>query len=143
MTNPPSLLSLSPISHFLRYSIFVRSAPRSAWPFLCDNFARAGCDSLLSETIAAAPWGRCLERRRTISMKKPILGMAIMLVAACAVFAQQDDNAPVPARNAENSAAPSGNTSAAEVNLFETGRSERNSLALAAPGAPAAAPLPA
>ena len=76
-------------------------------------------------------------------MKKPILGMAIMLVAACAGFAQQDDNAPVPARNAENSAAPSGDTSAAQVNLFETGNSERNSLALATPGAPAAAPLPA
>ena len=76
-------------------------------------------------------------------MKKQILGMAIMLAAACAVFAQQDDNAPASARSADNAAVPFGDTSAAQVNLFETGNSESHSLALATPGAPAAAPLPA
>jgi hypothetical protein len=76
-------------------------------------------------------------------MKKPILGMAIMLGAACAVSAQQATNAPPTGRSAENAAAPFSDTSAAQANLFETSASESRSLTLSAPGAPEAAPVPA
>jgi hypothetical protein len=74
-------------------------------------------------------------------MKKSILGMAIMLSAACAMNAQQANNAPSAGRSAENAAAAFSDTSAAQANLFETGASESRSFALAAPGAPA--PVPA
>jgi hypothetical protein len=76
-------------------------------------------------------------------MKKPILGMAIMLGAACGVCAQQGGNAPSTGRGAQNAAAPFSDTSAAQVNLFETDASESHSFALAAPGAPDPAPVPA
>jgi hypothetical protein len=76
-------------------------------------------------------------------MKKPILGMAIMLGAAFAMNAQQANNAPSAGRSAENAAAAFSDTSAAQANLFETGASESRSFALATPGAPEAAPVPA
>jgi hypothetical protein len=76
-------------------------------------------------------------------MKKPILGMAIILGSACAVCAQQANNAPSTERSTENAAAPFSDTSAAQVNLFETANSESHSFALAAPGAPDPAPVPA
>jgi hypothetical protein len=76
-------------------------------------------------------------------MKKSILGMAIILGAACAMNAQQANNAPSTGRSAENSAAPFSDTSAAQANLFETSTSESRSFALATPGAPEAAPVPA
>jgi hypothetical protein len=76
-------------------------------------------------------------------MMKPILGMAIMLGAACAACAQLASNSSYAGRSAENAAAPFSDTSAAQVNLSETDSSESRSLALAAPGVPAAPPLPA
>jgi opacity protein-like surface antigen len=76
-------------------------------------------------------------------MKKPILGMAIMLGAACAVCGQQGSNAPPTGRTAENAAAAFSDTSAAQVNLFETDTSESRSFAFATPSTPEAAPLPA
>jgi hypothetical protein len=76
-------------------------------------------------------------------MKKPILGMAFMLGAACAVCGQQGTNAPSTERTAENVAAAFSDTSAAQINLFETDASDSRSFALAAPSAPEAAPLPA
>lgn len=75
-------------------------------------------------------------------MKKPILGMAIILGFACAVCAQQADNTPSTGRGAGNAATFS-DTSAAQVNLFETGNSESRSFALATPGDPAPAAVPA
>ena len=74
-------------------------------------------------------------------MKKSILGMAIILGAACAMNAQQANNAPSTGRSAENSAAPFSDTSAAQANLFETSTSESRSFALATPADPA--PVPA
>ena len=74
-------------------------------------------------------------------MKKPILGMAIILGSACAVFAQQANNAPSAERSTENAAAAFSDTSAAQTNLFETSNSESRSFALAAPADPA--PVPA
>jgi hypothetical protein len=76
-------------------------------------------------------------------MKKPILGMVIILGFACAVCAQEAGNAPSAGRTAENAAAPFSDTSAAQVNLLETSNSEFRSFALATPGAPDPAPVPA
>jgi hypothetical protein len=76
-------------------------------------------------------------------MKKPILGMAIILASACALGAQEASNTPSTERSTDNAAAVFSDTSAAQVNLFETANSESRSLALAAPGSPAAAPVPA
>ena len=76
-------------------------------------------------------------------MKKPILGMAVILASACAVGAQQASVTPSTERTSENIAAPFSDTSAAQVNLFETSTSEANSFAVAAPGAPDPAPVPA
>jgi hypothetical protein len=76
-------------------------------------------------------------------MKKPILGMAIILGSACAVCAQQSSNSPSTERSAENAGAPFSDTSAAQANLFETANSESRSFALAAPGASDPAPVPA
>jgi len=76
-------------------------------------------------------------------MKKPILGMAIILGSACAVCAQQANNAPSAERSAENAAAAFSDTSAAQVNLLEAGASESRSFALAAPAAADPAPVPA
>jgi len=74
-------------------------------------------------------------------MKKPILGMAIILGSACAVCAQQASNAPSAERSTENAAAAFSDTSAAQANLLETSNSESRSFALAAPADPA--PVPA
>ena len=74
-------------------------------------------------------------------MKKPILGMAIILGSACAVFAQQASNAPAAERSTENAAAAFSDTSAAQANLFETSNSKSRSFALADSAVPA--PVPA
>jgi len=74
-------------------------------------------------------------------MKKPILGMAIILGSACAVCAQQASNAPSAERSTQNAAAAFSDTSAAQANLLETSNSESRSFALAAPADPA--PVPA
>jgi opacity protein-like surface antigen len=78
-------------------------------------------------------------------MKKPILGMAVILSFAFGVRAQQADNTPSAGRSAENAAASFSDTSAAQVNLFDTSTSESRSFSLAAPGAadPTPAPVPA
>jgi hypothetical protein len=77
-------------------------------------------------------------------MMKPILGMAILLGAACALGAQQPNNTPSTGRSTDNAAAPFSDTSAAQVNLFDTSASESRSFALATPAAsdptPAAVP---
>jgi opacity protein-like surface antigen len=75
-------------------------------------------------------------------MKKPILGMAIVLAAACAVCAQESSTAPTLGRSPEN-AAIFENTSAAQVNLFDNSGSEPFRLSPVTPAAPEAAPLPA
>ena len=76
-------------------------------------------------------------------MKKPILGMAILLGAACSLSAQQTNSSPSISRSEENSAAAFSDTSAAQVNLFETAASESRSFALATPGTPDPTPVPA
>ena len=76
-------------------------------------------------------------------MKKPILGMAIILASACAVGAQQASVTPSTERTAENVAAPFSDTSGAQVNLLETAISESRSFTIATPAAPEAAPPPA
>jgi hypothetical protein len=77
-------------------------------------------------------------------MKKPILGMAIILASACAISAQQPGVAPSTGHGSDNAAAPFSETSAAQVTLLETSNSESRSLTVAAPDAsdpaPAAAP---
>jgi hypothetical protein len=75
-------------------------------------------------------------------MKKPILGMAIMLGTACGLGAQQANIAPSSSRGADNAASAFSDTSAAQVNLFATDTNELNSFTLAAPGSPEATPLP-
>ena len=75
-------------------------------------------------------------------MKKPILGMAMVLAAACAVCAQESGTPPAFGRSSEN-AAVFENTSAAQVNLFSNSSSEPVSPAPAAPAAAEPAPLPA
>jgi hypothetical protein len=60
-------------------------------------------------------------------MMKPILGMAILLGAACALSAQQPNTTPNTGRSADNAAAPFSDTSAAQVNLFDTSASESRS----------------
>jgi len=78
-------------------------------------------------------------------MMKPILGMAILLGAACALGAQQPNNSPSTGRSTDNAAAPFSDTSAAQVNLLDTSASESRSFALATPAAsdPAPAAVPA
>jgi hypothetical protein len=73
-------------------------------------------------------------------MKKPILGMAFILASACAAGAQQAGDASSAARAPQNVAADFSDTSAARVNLLETGNSESASLT---PPAANAAPVPA
>jgi len=75
-------------------------------------------------------------------MKKPILGMAIVLGSACAVCAQQSNNSPSAGRSADNAASTFSDTSAAQVNLFETGASESRSFALATPASADPVPVP-
>jgi len=72
-------------------------------------------------------------------MKKPILGMAILLAAACAAGAQEIGAAPAAGRNAEN-AVTFENTSAAQVDLFDATSSDSFRLSDPEPAAPAPAP---
>lgn len=76
-------------------------------------------------------------------MKKPILGMAIILASACALSAQQASVTPPAESSSDNVAAPFSDTSAAQVNLLETAISESRSSGTAAPAASEAAPPPA
>jgi len=135
--------SLPPTQLFLRYSIFISSVSASPRNFVATLFRRAGYDSLARQFSAAAPWGRRYERRRTIGMKQPILGMAIILASACAVSAQQASVTPSTQRSSENVAAPFSDTSAAQVSLLDTAISESRSSGPATPAASEAAPAPA
>jgi hypothetical protein len=76
-------------------------------------------------------------------MKKPILGMAIILASAWAVGAQQASVTPSPERSTENVAAPFSDTSAAQVNLLDTAISESRSFTNSTPASAEAAPSPA
>jgi len=137
---PPSL---SPTRLFLRYSIFISSVSASPRNFVATLFRRAGYDSVARQFSAAAPWGRRYERRRTIGMKQPILGMAIILASACALSAQQASVTPSTQSSSENVAAPFSDTSAAQVSLLDTAISESRSSGPATPAASEAAPAPA
>jgi len=75
-------------------------------------------------------------------MKKPILGMAMVLAAACAVCAQENNAAASSARSTENAAAFE-NTSAAQVNLFDASGSEPFLLSASVPSVPEPAAVPA
>src|SRR5271169_1958945 len=101
-------------------------------------------DQFAEQASSAAPWGRWQERRRTIGMNKAILGMALVLMAACAVRAQEATRVAPAVRGSENAAAAFTDTSAAQVNLFpDSNSSAAPSFALATPAAPSANPLPA
>ena len=76
-------------------------------------------------------------------MKKPILGMAMLLVTACAVHAQDNGITASSGRDTGNSAAPFADTSAAQVTLFGNNTADAYTFASPAPGSPEAAPLPA
>ncbi len=76
-------------------------------------------------------------------MKKPILGMAMVLAAACTVCAQQSSIVPNSGHSAENAAAAFENTSAAQVSLVDTSAGEPFNLSPAAAPAAEPAPLPA
>ena len=78
-------------------------------------------------------------------MKKPILGMAIILGFASAVCGQQAINASSAERPAENSAGPSSDTSVAPANVVDSSITETRGYTFAtpAPGASDPAPLPA
>ncbi|HTA57003.1 MAG TPA: hypothetical protein VK805_02540 [Candidatus Baltobacteraceae bacterium] len=76
-------------------------------------------------------------------MKKPILGMAIILASACAVRAQQPGVTPSIERSTQNVAAPFSDTSAAQINLIDTAISDSRSSDAATPAAAEAAPIPA
>jgi len=76
-------------------------------------------------------------------MKKPILGMAIILASACAVRAQQPGVTPSIERSTQNVAAPFSDTSAAQINLIDTAISDSRSSDAATPAAAEAAPVPA
>jgi len=143
MTNRLFPSSLSPTRLFLRYSIFISSASASPRNFFATLFRRTGYDSLARQFHAAAPWGRCYERRRTIGMKKPILGMAIILSSACAAGAQQASVTPSTERSTDNVAAPFSETSAAQINLLDASISDSPSFTNPTPGAPEAASSPA
>ena len=75
-------------------------------------------------------------------MKKSILGMAFILASACALSAQEANTAQSAERAKENVAAPFSDTSAAQINLFETANSESRSLTPSTPGTAEAAPIP-
>jgi len=87
--------------------------------------------------------GAPLREAEDIGMKKPILGMAIILASACAVSAQQASVTPSTQRSSENVAAPFSDTSAAHVSLLDTAISESRSSGPATPPASEAAPTPA
>jgi opacity protein-like surface antigen len=74
-------------------------------------------------------------------MKKPILGMAMVLAAACAAGAQENSTVVASGRAAEN-AVSFENTSAAQVNLFDVTNNDSFRLVNAEPAAPDAEPAP-
>jgi hypothetical protein len=76
-------------------------------------------------------------------MKKPILGMAIILGFACVVSAQQPGVAASAEGNAENVAAPFSDTSAAQISLIDTAISDSRSSGPATSATSEAAPAPA
>lgn len=76
-------------------------------------------------------------------MKKPILGMAMLLVTACAMQAQENGSAGSSERDAGNAAAPFSDTSAAQVTLFDTSSTDAHSFAAPTPSSPEPAALPA
>lgn len=79
-------------------------------------------------------------------MNKPILGMAILLVAACAARAQENDTLSL-AHSFDNAAAPLSETSAAQAKLFDSDPGGSTTFATPAaepaPAVPAARPSPA
>jgi opacity protein-like surface antigen len=76
-------------------------------------------------------------------MKKPILGVAILLAVACAARAQEGDTSSL-ASSFGNAAAPFSETSAAQAKLFETDGAASDSGTFATPAAAAVpAALPA
>lgn len=76
-------------------------------------------------------------------MKKPILGMAIILASACAVGAQEASNTLPTERSTDNVAAPFSDTSAAQINLLDAAISESRNSGTATSAAAEATPLPA
>ena len=72
-------------------------------------------------------------------MKRPILGMAILLAAACAASAQENA-AGSATRSFDNVAAPFNETSAAQVTLFNVDASDSATFATPTPAVPAALP---
>lgn len=76
-------------------------------------------------------------------MKKPILGMAIILGSACAVCGQQAGNAPSAERPAENSISPSSDPGAVHANPVDSSGTETRAYTFATPGASDPAPVPA
>ena len=76
-------------------------------------------------------------------MKKPILGMAIILGFACVVSAQQPGVASPTERSAENVAAPFSETSAAQISLIDAAISESRTFGPATSATSEAAPAPA
>jgi len=75
-------------------------------------------------------------------MKKPILGMAVVLVTACGLCAQENSLAPPAGRDTENVAVFE-NSSAAQTNLFDNSGSEPLHVSIATPAAPEPSPAPA
>lgn len=61
MTTTLALPSLSPTSHFLRYSIFISAASNSPRKFFLTLFWRAGYDSLLWKTKRPGAAGALLQ----------------------------------------------------------------------------------
>jgi len=84
--------------------------------------------------------------REDNGMKKPILGMAILLAAACAAKAQENSNLAL-ALGSDNAAAPLSETSAAQAKLFDSDAGGSTTFATPAaepaPAVPAARPTPA
>lgn len=74
-------------------------------------------------------------------MKKPILGMAIVLASACVVCAQENSSAATSGRSMENTVAFE-NTSAAQVNLFDASGSAPMEPSTSAAAAPEPAAVP-
>jgi len=70
---------------------------------------------------------------------KPVLGMAMLLAAACAAHARDNGPAASLAAN-DNVAAAFSDTSAAQVKLFDTDASDSGTFATPAPAVPAARP---
>ena len=103
--------------------------------------------SYLWEKRAAAPWGRC-RKGGGQPMKKPILGMAILFVAACAANAQGNGAVGSLALGNDNIAAPFSETSGSQVALFDSGVADSTTTfatpapAPAVPAARPAAPKP-